>query len=76
MRLIYARMNASYPSLCNIRIYARLILPRPDNEAFLLACLHEVTEGVIPGRVPFALDRLKGNIKNIFLFVEKSRNKL
>ena len=49
---------------------------RPGNEAFVLACLHEVGEGVVPGRVPFDWDRLKGNMKNILPFVEKSRKKL
>ena len=42
----------------------------------MLACLHEVGEGVVPGRVPFDWDRLKGNMKNILPFVEKSRKKL
>ena len=41
-----------------------------------MACLHEVAEGVLPGRVPFDWDRLKDNMKNILPFVEKSRKKL
>ena len=51
-------------------------MTRPGNEAFILACLHEVAEGVVPGRVPFDWDRLKGNMKNILPFVENSRKKL
>jgi len=51
-------------------------LTRPGNEAFILACLHEVAEGLVPGRVPFDWDRLKGNMKNILPFVENSRKKL
>ena len=38
---------------------------RPGNETLILACLHEVAEGVVPGRVPFDWDRLKGNMQNI-----------
>ena len=51
-------------------------MTRPGNEAFILACLHEVAEGLVPGRVPFDWDRLKGNMKNILPFVENSRKKL
>ena len=43
--LIYARMNAPYPSF---------ILP--GNAAFILPCLHEVAEGMAPGRVTFNWD--------------------
>jgi len=51
-------------------------LTRPGNETLVLACLHEVAEGVVPGKVPLDWDRLKGNMKNILPFVEKSRKKL
>ena len=49
---------------------------RPGNEAFVFACRHEIAEGVVPGRVPFDCDRLKGNMKNVLAFVEKSRKRL
>jgi len=49
---------------------------RPGNEASILACLHEVGEGVVPERVPFDRDRLKCNIKKILPFVENIRKKL
>ena len=51
-------------------------MTRPGNEALILACLHVVAEGVVPGRVPFDWDRLKCNIKEILPFVENSKKKL
>jgi len=51
-------------------------LTRPGNETFVLACLHEFAEGVVPGRVPFDWVWLKGNMKNILPYVEKFRKKL